>query len=175
MCTGSSHSNFHFLSIKTHNRRSTTGTGQVLFGFASRNFWHFAWVLDLSSSHSTVPEVTKQCWTNLRAGTLPTLLSHFLSHSELATWNTDTFRLCMNVRSIVSDNFLPEHSRLKRSMVHCFGSESFCLSMTLFYLHHWSVQSQVNEVFTLMVIGWMAGWLVIFLYGFWFGLVWFWF
>lgn len=100
---GSSHFNFPFLSIKKHDRRSTTDTRQV---FASHNFWHLAWVLDLSSSHSTVPKVPKPCWTDLRAGTVPSLLPIlFPSHSELATWDTDIFGSCMNVRSIVPDTF----------------------------------------------------------------------
>lgn len=41
-----------------------------------------------------------------RAGTLPSLLPiHFPSHSELATWDTDTFGSCVDVRSIFSDTF----------------------------------------------------------------------
>lgn len=99
-------------------------------GFASHNFWHFAWVLDFFPSHSSLPKVPKLLWTDSKAGTAPSLVPVlFPSHPEVPAlcltplahvwmWEALSQTPSPSALKQVLKNLRP-----KRNMVHCLDSE----------------------------------------------------
>lgn len=150
---GSSYFNFPFLSVKKHDRKSATDTGQVLphitFGTLCE-FWTSPQVIPLSPKCLSHAE---QTWEQALSPpfcpslSLPTLnwqhgTQTFLAH----VWMWEALSQILSPSAVKQVSKHLHKTKEKHGSLFGFWI-SLCLSMPLFYLHHRSVQSQVNEVF----------------------------